>query len=687
MSQVGAPPETEFGPFVLERRIAVGGSSEVFLARPRRGNQPAPRLVIKRPHPTNTPQGEYQLLEREAQLHRAVIHPNVVTVYSAGIVNGQPYLAMEYVEGVDLYRLLRFAQSEGNRLPLATAVYIARRVALALSSVHEAVSGDGTPLHIVHRDVTPSNVYLSVNGDVKLGDFGIARGHDHAPQSKQQEGLKGKFGYLAPEQVSGLPFDHRADLFSLSAMFGEVLIGERVFPGSGQLAVLLAIRDANIEPLERMRHEFPPPVFQILRRGLARDPERRYRSAAELASALLPFEQPGHEALRREVGDWVRRAFDSAQIARKLEGQIRDSMRRMRAVQRVTTVDSNARPTQPPPAGGLSEVRRKNGEVHREVEFARLVEWVASGQLDGDDEVALMGAPLQPIREIDALARHVLPSSTATTGHMFQPGVPDFQASLEDNSMLSVLARLRERHETGGLFIERADAALGSRRKEIYVRDGRLLHVASNDRAELLGEYLVRRGVLERQQLELALKRITLTGGRLGDTLIGLGVVDAMDVFHAIRDQGRDRVATLCSWPRGKVTFYRGSAPTRVDFPLDLDLTSPMMAGIIIRAQGDPAVMLPSDDTHLQPGPRADVANDAQERGTAPSSLQMIATLIPLKLTVAEMRLTLTAPRPGTEARQVSDKEACAAMLAARLLGWLDFESPITGQPALPSGS
>ena len=253
----GAGAQQPFGPFVLERRIAVGGSAEVFLARPKLGIQPAARLVVKKLLRAAREGGDFDALEREAALHRAVVHRNVVNVFGAGMVGDEPYLAMEYVEGVDLYRLLRRADAEQRKFPPGLAAFIAMRVASALSAVHTAHDNEGNALHIVHRDVTPSNIYLSIDGQIKLGDFGIARFEQRVKPAQPSVGLKGKFGYLAPEQVAGEPFDHRADLFALTAVFGEMLIGERVFPGSGQLAVLLAIRDVNIGPLRQAASSLP----------------------------------------------------------------------------------------------------------------------------------------------------------------------------------------------------------------------------------------------------------------------------------------------------------------------------------------------------------------------------------------------------------------------------------------------
>lgn len=655
-----------FGPFVLERRIAVGGSAEVFVARPQVGTAPAPRLVVKRLLPAAREGGGLDVLQHEAELHHAVQHPNVVTVFNAGKVGDEPYLAMEYVEGLDLYRLLRRAESESKAMPAGLAVYIARRVAEALGAVHGAKDTGGAPLGIVHRDVTPSNVYLSLTGDVKLGDFGIARVAARL-KANPTAGLKGKFGYLSPEQVAGEPFDHRADLFALAALLGEMLIGERVFPGGGQLAVLLAIRDVNIEPLRRRASTLPSGLFEVCEKALSRDPAARYPDAAAFAAALAPFETPSAEELRGALVEWVGWARDSSQLAARIEGQIRDSVKRMKAARR-GQVDEALHGTT-----SESRIRCKDGRSFDAVPFPRLIEMIATGDLVGDDQVSVMGAGFRPIHEIEELSRHLLPSTSATTGRLFQPGAPDYQADLRDISMLEVLARMRRKVETGALFVERRDQNATPQRKEIYLSLGRLLHVASSDRNELLGEYLVRRGALERKELERALLSLDRFGGRLGDTLIGLNLVDAMVVFRAIRDQGRDRVAALCGWSRGRAVFYRGTEPARVEFPLDLDLASPMMAGAIVCAKNDPRSLLAPGTTRLTPGPRFASVVDRNERGTAPASLQLVPSLCEQGLTIAEAIERLTA-RPGSShGRPVGDKEACAALVCAKYLGWIRF--------------
>ena len=619
------------------------------------------------------------MLEREARLHQAVQHPNVVKVFGAGMVRDEPYIALEYIEGVDVYRLLRRAEADHRPLPARLALYIASCVADALESVHTATDEQGQPLYIVHRDVNPSNIYLSVDGDVKVGDFGIARANrQRRPGPLPSAELKGKFGYLAPEQVAGEPFDHRADLFALSALLGEMLIGERVFPGNGQLAVLLAIRDVNLEPLRAKMHLLPDGLLSVIERGLARNPEDRYASAEQFGQALAPFVGSSADELRVELAEWVRWARDSGLLAQQVEGKIRESVRRMRAVRLAT---SGA----PKPVAPVEPVIREAQapvDAHRARAACRdpgdIRSIVPDSARDGGHRRA---SPARrsgpPGRRFPADWRDRRARSPPVAIHgrhhrqLFEPGVPDYQAMLADTPLIAVLARLRRDHETGALFVERHER---ERRREIYLGQGKLLHVAASERDELLGEYLVRRGVLERAELDASLGTIAQQGGRLGDTLVARGLVDAVDIFRAIRDLGRDRVAAICGWRDGLVTFYRGNPPGRVDFPLDLDLASPMMAGVIVVSHGNPRALLPGGATLLAPGPRFHESSDPQERGTAPSSLQMIPMLLPERVSVDQTLSRLTAMRVGRGGRSIAEAEACAALLTAFELGWVRFE-------------
>jgi serine/threonine protein kinase len=575
-----------FGPYWLDARIAVGGTAEVYLARPVDPRSETPRLIVKRllPHFAGDEDGR-TMFEREAALHAAVTHENVVTVFGSGLSeSGEPYLAMEYVDGVDGYRLLRRVKQEGRTLPVGIAVHVLREVLRALASVHTAKDDQGRALGIIHRDVTPSNLYLSNEGKVKLGDFGIARSTTRATvRNAASAVLKGKFAYLAPEQVAGEPFDHRADLFSTASVLAEMLLGKPLFPGGGQLAVLLAIRDCRTDAVDELKDSLPAGLLDVLKRALLRDPKQRYQTADQFAIALKPFSADARVATK-ELAQLVK--FVQAAPSTDAMTAVRESVRQMRAAQAPV-------PSVPAPdsAGAFeratgeygtlpSYVLATDGTKHGPWTFARLIEACATGQIGRGDKVDYMGRGYSPIEGIEELARH-LPMRTATTNQLSGPGQPDFFDDLAQGPMLSVLLRILEARETGVVFAERdADAQGEAGRKELYFVDGRLHHVASSNAHELLGEYLVRRGKLAREELDLALAVLPRYSGRMGDTLISLGLVGPVDIFRAIREQGRDRVADLFLWKMGKLSFYRGQQAPHVEFPLDLDLPGLMLAGV-----------------------------------------------------------------------------------------------------------
>jgi serine/threonine-protein kinase len=466
---------------------------------------------------------------------------------------------------------------------------------------------------IIHRDVTPSNVYLSIGGGVKLGDFGIARALSRPTvQSAASAMLKGKFAYLAPEQVAGEPFDHRADLFATGAVLSEMILGHPLFAGSGQLAVLLAIRDCRIDALRDAAPSMPKGLFEVLEHALAREPAARFQSAAAFAEALAPFDtRPA--ASRAELAALVR-SVQSAPSAEQMQA-VRDSARKLRA--------ATPAPASELGAGGASE--RTTGEYttvpSRVVKgsgarlgpwtFARLVEAIATGEVGRGDLVDYMGRGLQSIEAIDELSRFLPALTSATTDRVAGVHPPDFSDDVSASALVKILMRVAESAATGVLFAEgptesrRLSAPEGTAgRKELYFVNGRLHHVASNNASELLGEYLVRRHVISREELDFALAVLPRYGGRMGDTLIALGLVGSLDIFRAIRDQGRDRLVDLFQWRVGSLTFYAGQTAPHVEFPLDLELPALVIAGLEAAHPGEAPLMQWRDrlDVAVAPG-------------------------------------------------------------------------------------
>jgi serine/threonine protein kinase len=588
----------KFGPFWLDSRLAVGGTAEVYLARPIDPTSEPRRVVVKRllPQFMADPEGR-TMFEREAALHAAVRHENVVQVFGFGTAGDEPWLAMELIDGCDLFRLLRRLSGDGRTLGPSIAVYVARQLLRALDSVHAAQDANGQSLGIVHRDVTPSNVYLSTLGDIKLGDFGIARASSRATQRGAASAmLKGKFAYLAPEQVAGEPFDHRADLFAMAAVLSEMLLGQALFAGSGQLAVLLAIRDCRIDPLRTARSKLPKGLFEVLERALARDPRTRIPTAAALSQALARFDTEP-EASRTEIGAlvrWVKTVPSVEQMQ-----AVRDSAAKLRQQSPAAddASDADSQRTTGEYTSIPSFVVVGTGARLGPWPFARLVEAIATGQVGRGDMVDYMGRGAKPLESIDDLVRFLPARTTATTNKMAGVAAPDFADDVSAASLVMILVRVIESEATGVLFAEGLTESLralpsGSLakeggRKELYFVGGKLHHVASNNASELLGEYLVRRKVISREELDFALAVLPRYNGRMGDTLIALGLVGSLEIFRAIRDQGRDRLVDLFQWHTGKLSFYMGQTAPHVEFPLDLELPALLIAGLEAAEPGE----------------------------------------------------------------------------------------------------
>jgi eukaryotic-like serine/threonine-protein kinase len=657
-----------FGPYMLEARIAVGGTAEVYLASVADDKSPgATRLIVKRllPHFLNDPDGR-TMFQREADLHAAVNHPNVVHVFGSGLnTTGEPYLAMEYVDGVDAYRLLRRFRQEGRPVPVRLAVHIVREVLAGLQSVHSATDSAGTPLGIIHRDLTPSNLYLSREGAVKIGDFGIARATARATiRNAASAMLKGKISYLAPEQVAGEPFDQRADLFSVASVMAEMAIGQPLFPGAGQLAILLAIRDCRIDALREHKGRLPKGLFEVLERGLSREPKKRFQSAAELAAALTIYD-PEPEATRRELALHVVRAQTTSSSGSL--PVVRESLR-MRAVQALSSSDleeaEEAAPNTAQFAALPSFVTTRDGTRHGPWAFARLAEALATGEVGRSDMVEYQGQEAKAVDKVEELAR-LLPPQTATTSQLAGPGAPDLFENLETSTMMDTLLKVLENRETGVLFAQSAEPEAD--RKELYFLQGKLHHVASSNALEMFGHYLVRCGKIDEAELDMALNVLPRYGGRMGDTLIAMGFMNAIDIFKAIRDQGRDKVTDLFKWRSGTLSFYREEKAPTVEFPLDLDLPALILLGLEA-SHGEASIKSDMErKLNISVGPgEGDRVNLTKEVNWPP----LVAFLIDACKTPLPLRMLLE--RATKEAGVLSAEAFCAIelLVAAHLLMW-----------------
>lgn len=281
--------KVKFGNYLLHERIGAGGMAEIFLASDPSRNDPRRALVIKRILPQLSEDEQFvRMFVEEARLCVSLQHENIVQVYDLGEIDAQYFIAMEYVHGRDLLKTLAACARKRIAFPTDLALHIVMQVLLGLDYAHNALRPDGEPLGLIHRDVSPSNVLLGFDGRVKLGDFGIAKA---STREKTAAGiLKGKFGYMAPEQVAGRSIDHRADVFAVGIILYELLTGHRLFAGKNDLSVLERVRDAVIDPpIRQYRPDIAPELESLVMRALAKSPGQRFQSTRELYDALETY--------------------------------------------------------------------------------------------------------------------------------------------------------------------------------------------------------------------------------------------------------------------------------------------------------------------------------------------------------------------------------------------------------------
>ncbi|MBK9646813.1 MAG: serine/threonine protein kinase [Deltaproteobacteria bacterium] len=275
-----------FGRYTLHERLGAGGMAEVWRATlTHQGVEK--RLVIKRIlRGLSADPAFLAMFVDEARIASLLHHPNIVQLYDLGEVDGEWYLAMEHVHGLNLQRALHSLTSRRRLLPVEVVAYVGHEVARGLDAAHRLVDHDGRALKVVHRDICPANLLLSTQGDVKIVDFGVARSAANT-FTTQGAGLKGHVAYMSPEQALGAPLDGRSDLFGLGVVLWEALSGQRLFKTDSGLLTLERVRDAEVPPLPEGRA--PEALEAIVRRALARDPEDRFVDARAMQQALAAF--------------------------------------------------------------------------------------------------------------------------------------------------------------------------------------------------------------------------------------------------------------------------------------------------------------------------------------------------------------------------------------------------------------
>lgn len=281
-----------FGKYELLKKVGTGGMAELFLARQPGIEGFEKLIVIKRilPHLTDSRHSSQfvQMLLDEARLAAQLSHPNIIQIYDLGRVDDQYFIAMEYINGVDLSQILKREMEHNGFVPVEHVVKVATYVCEALSYAHKRTDDRGQPLRIVHRDVSPHNVLIAYDGGIKLTDFGIAKATSQMMKTRVGT-IKGKWAYMSPEQCAGRKVDSRSDLFSVGVLIYQMTTGMLPFVGKTEKAFMHSIMNDDPLPPSVHRKGYPAGLERVLKKALARDPDRRFPDALELQVALERF--------------------------------------------------------------------------------------------------------------------------------------------------------------------------------------------------------------------------------------------------------------------------------------------------------------------------------------------------------------------------------------------------------------
>jgi serine/threonine protein kinase len=304
---VTASQPGRLGKYELGERIASGGMAEVYLARlPQRGNRMV-ALKVMHEHLCND-EAHIAMFQDEAALLAKLAHPSTVQLYESGVDDGRYFMAMELLIGDSLLRVWQAFHDHGAKIPYVVTAWIGARVAEGLHHAHELRDKGGWLQNVVHRDVNPSNIQITFDGRVKILDFGLAKSDSKASQTAVGI-VKGKLGYISPEQIDGQPPDRRADIFAWGTSLWELTVDRRLFRVDGDIETIRAIQKCEVPDPRALVADYPAPLWTVIRQALARDPRQRYQTALEMSHDL--------DACARQLGPPV-----TASTISKLMGQV-----------------------------------------------------------------------------------------------------------------------------------------------------------------------------------------------------------------------------------------------------------------------------------------------------------------------------------------------------------------------------
>jgi serine/threonine-protein kinase len=587
----------QFGKYLLLERIGVGGMAEIFKAVAKGAEDFKKVLVIKRILlPYSKDPNFVRMFIEEAKMCASLQHPNIVTIYEFDQIEGQYYIAMEYVHGKDLQKTMARANRMQRRFPIDLTLYLVGEVCKALSYAYNARDPRGNPLKIIHRDVSPSNIIISFEGNVKVTDFGVAKA-----QTSKEKGpalLKGKLGYMSPEQVTGKELDHRSDIFSLGIILFECITLKRLFLGRTDLQTLINIKEADLEKRLLRHPEIPEGVANILRKAVAREKENRYENAQAFLKDIEDYlyqerKRPSSQDLQAFMHDLFPEEaeaeilpldIEEAEVglglpgAPKPEGAVQSSevprvstgeVKRVERPASIQVVEKPVAEELPPtrqarisPQATRFYLQDSKGNRFGPLTFENLLNLVKSHAVREDELCSTDGETWTQVKEVTGLKPSIEEEVRIFEGRKF---LGDGVVSPE--RCVYLFYDLSRKKRLTGVVVCRK----GGIEKEVGFKGGRIKYVTSTARDELFGEFLVRVGAITREQLEQVLGTGLRPDFKLGDALVASGVIKPHVLPSLLERHLCERFWDIFKWERGWYGIYEQGLLEFVESPFELD--------------------------------------------------------------------------------------------------------------------
>jgi serine/threonine-protein kinase len=576
--------------------------AEVYEARRPGPRGFAKRVALKRILPQLAmDQRLVRMFCAEARVHAALAHPNLVSVLDFGEAAGELFLVLEYVDGVSLADVLRAVVARKRAVELGAALHIAREVAAGLAYAHQYRDDDDAPLGVVHRDVAPNNILLGRAGEVKLTDFGIVHSAWSDVRTAPGE-LRGKVGYVSPEQAQGGAVEARTDLFSLGVVLAEMLLGAPLIPGNSELEILKNLQGRSWESLPGLVGKVPPNVLALLQRLLAKSPRNRPASAQLVAEELDKLATA--HAVRTSAHGLSLWLADLGVV--RIESNIRVTPSRDDSpyaaasppasaprAEQATIVDDDAlkpiaislpAPNLPedvptlnrPVASGTPtlryRLRRPGGEVIGPLSLASVLAMLATARAGLDSELARDDAPFLKLSRAFELTR----LAARPLYRFFDPIalLATERHPVERGSLAAHLLRVAASGRTGLLVYRH-----GAEQRRIYFEGGEPAAMSSTEPSELLGMQLVRAGLVSEADMERVLESGYRSGCSLGESLVRANLISSERLSQSLIEQRVRRLTAVCRARGGELYFVDDARSGEAAQP-----PSPKPLGLLVEA-------------------------------------------------------------------------------------------------------